>query len=80
MPKVERSRPYEAGAYADQEGRDKAIQRKVEIDHELTAIERELTAIDAYAIAKGGRLQPARRRPDCRTKGRRARYGRRLSM
>jgi hypothetical protein len=41
-----------------QKARDKATQKKAEVDQELEALERELTAIEAYDKARGGKAKP----------------------
>lgn len=51
--------------------RDKAAGRKAEVDQELNAIERELTAIEAYDKARGGKARRASKRAPRRAKGRR---------
>lgn len=62
-----------------QKARDKALQKKAEIDRELEELESEITAITAYEQAKGGK--PARaekaaaKRAGKRTGGQRARRG-----
>jgi hypothetical protein len=45
-----------------QKARDKAAQKKAEVDQELEALERELTAIEAYDKASGGKVKPAPKR------------------
>ena len=54
-----------------QKARDKAAGKKAEVERELDAIERELTAIEAYDKAKGGKAERAPRRAPRRAKGRR---------
>lgn len=51
--------------------RDKAVQKKAQIDQELETTERELTAIDAYEKAKGGKPERAPKRASRRARGRR---------
>ena len=47
--------------------RDKAVQKKREVEQELEAIERELAAIEAYEKAKGGSARAAKaKRPAAR--------------
>jgi hypothetical protein len=45
-----------------QKARDKAAQKKAEVDQELEALERELTAIEAYDKATRGKAKPVPKR------------------
>ena len=54
-----------------QKARDKAVQKKAEVDQELEALERELTAIEAYDKAKGGKAKAAPKRSYRRARTRR---------
>lgn len=54
-----------------QKARDNAAARKAEVDQELDAIERELTAIEAYDKARGDKAERAPKRAPRRAKGRR---------
>jgi hypothetical protein len=59
-----------------QRARDKALQKKADIDREQEAVEGELAAIAAYEQAKGGGPgRAAKRAPAKRTAARRARRG-----
>jgi hypothetical protein len=63
-----------------QKARDKALQKKAEIDRELEELESEITAITAYEQAKGGKparagKRAAAKRAGKRTGGQRARRG-----
>ena len=49
-----------------QKARDKAAQKKAELDQELKALERELTAIEAYDKATGGKAKPVPKRASSR--------------
>jgi hypothetical protein len=55
--------------------RDKAVQKKRDIDQELEAIERELAAIEAYEKAKGVSARAPKRVKAKRTAARRAPRG-----
>jgi O6-methylguanine-DNA--protein-cysteine methyltransferase len=50
-----------------QKARDKAAHKKAEVSRELEALERELTAIEAYDKATGGKAKPVAKRPRSRT-------------
>ena len=54
-----------------QKARDKAAQKKAEVDRELEALERELTAIEAYDKATGGKAKPVPKRASRRPRSRR---------
>jgi hypothetical protein len=45
-----------------QKARDKAARKKAEVDQELKALERELTAIEAYDNATRGKAKPVPKR------------------
>jgi hypothetical protein len=46
-----------------QKARDKAAQKKAEVDRELEALERELKAVEAYDKATRGKAKPVPKRP-----------------
>lgn len=48
--------------------RDKAAQKKAEMEQELETLERELTAIEAYDKATGGKAKPAPKRASRRVR------------
>jgi hypothetical protein len=73
MPKAETFEAFMKRERARlQKARDKAVRRKSEIDQELEALQRELTAINAYEKAKGGKSERAPKRGP---RGARGRWG-----
>jgi hypothetical protein len=61
MPKAETFQAFMKREHTRlQKARDKAGQKKAVVARELEALERELTAIEAYDKARGGKAKPAR--------------------
>jgi hypothetical protein len=72
MPKAETFEAFMKRERARlQKARDKAVRRKSEIDQQLEALQRELTAISAYEKAKGGKPERTPKRGPRGARGRR---------